>query len=736
MIDSRIDGGALEPGVEPAVRQRRVAEVLAWGGAGVALGIGLLAVMGGVGGPHWIAWLSAHDAAMSPAAGVGFVLAGGGLLAWRVWHRRGQAAGALVAFAALAVLALGLAALVHDVVGGGAVLREILAWGPGGSPSPSFLGAVALVLSGVALFLLAVRDGPSRARDVSAGLVFWIGLLGITEQIFHGWIFHELGLGSKLSLPSSIACVAIGLAIVLVDGEGLLAGRLQDVGPGGRLLRNGFPLILIGSLSISVVTRLLNQGGVVSEGAANVIGVDVMSAVLLAACWGLAGALDRVDDRLRSSEATLRTVTETVEDAFWVTSVNTGRLLYVSLGYERIWGRPSSQLQADPASWLQGIHPEDRARVVARLATVAHPGGFSESWRVVRPDGQTRWVRGRAWVVRDGDGTAVRLVGVGQDVTELRQARLEQEQSELRFHEVADRLDEGVWVTTPDAKRVLYTNPACEEIWGRAGEELREHPYLFTETLHPDDRDRVHEALGSGPLDETFRVLRPDGTVRWVHDRGFAIRDASGELHRLAGLASDITDQIQATEALERSREQYRHQALHDPLTGLANRPLFADRVEQALAYRDGGELATVMLIDLDRFKSVNDTLGHAAGDELLRQVARRLRDCVRAEDTVARLGGDEFGVLVARPRADVAEELGQRIAARLSEPYTLADQTGRYVSASVGLAVSSADGDNPDSLIRHADLAMYHAKAHGGEQSVRFRPEMENDPRPWPALR
>jgi diguanylate cyclase (GGDEF)-like protein/PAS domain S-box-containing protein len=602
--------------------------------------------------------------------------------------------------------------------------------------APSVLGAVALVLSGVALSPLAVRQHSGLARDVSAGLVFWIGLLGITELIFHASIFHELGVGPKLSLPASVAFVALGGALALVDVEGLLARRLQSLGSGGRLLRGAFPLILLGSLSIAVLTRLLSHGGVVSEGVADALGVNAMSAVVLAACWALAGASDRADDRLRSAEATLRTVTETVEDAFWVSSVDTGQLLYVSRGYERIWGRPASELQIDPTSWLQAIHPDDRGRVVARFVAVADPGGFSEEWRVVRPDGQTRWVRGRAWVVRDRSGKAVRLVGVGQDVTELKQAQLEREQSELRFHEIAERLDEGMWITTLAADRMLYTNAACEEIWGRPAEELHEHPHLLIESIHRDDRGRVQQSLRSGSLDETFRVLRPDGTVRWVHDRGFAIHDAAGEVRQMAGLISDITDQAQATEALEHSREQYRHQALHDPLTGLANRPLFVDRVEQALAYRDGGELATVMLIDLDRFKSVNDTLGHAAGDDLLRQVARRLRDCVRSEDTVARLGGDEFGVLVARARVDVAEKLGQRIAARLSEPYTLADDTRPYVSASVGLAVRSTAADNPDALIRHADLAMYQAKADRGAQSVRFRPDMENDPRPSPAPR
>jgi diguanylate cyclase (GGDEF)-like protein/PAS domain S-box-containing protein len=738
MIDSRTDSAAVEPRVEPGVRVRQVSEILALAGAGVALGVGVLAIAAGVGGPRWVAWLSVGGAPISPSTGVGLVLAAGSVVVWCLRQRCGQPAGILVRLAALALLALGSAAFVHDLVPGELVLRDLLAWGSRPPVAPSLLGAVALVLSGVALDPRAVRARSGVARDVSAGLVFWIGLLGVTELIFHASVFYELGIRSKFSLPASVAFVALGGALALADGEGLLARRLQGVGSGGRLLRGAFPLVLLGSLSISVVTRMLGHAGVVSQGAADALGVNAMSAVVLAAAWALAGVSDRADDRVRSAEMTLRTVTETVEDAFWVTSADAKQLLYVSPGYERIWGRPAFELQSDPTSWLQAVHPADRASVTASLGTVAAPGGFCEEWRVVRPDGETRWIRGRAWAVRDRSGSAIRLVGVGQDITELMHARLERAQSELRFREIAERLDEGVWITTPAADRMLYTNAACEEIWGRPAEELREHPYLLLESIHRGDRDRVHHAFASGSLDETFRVLRPDGTVRWVHDRGFEIRDAAGEVHRMAGLVSDITDQVQATEALERSLERYRHEALHDPLTGLANRALFVDRVEQSLVSRDGGELTTVMLIDLDRFKSVNDTLGHVAGDDLLRQVARRLRECLRSEDTAARLGGDEFAVLLARPRLDVAEQLGRRIAARLSQPYTLADQDRprASASASVGVACRSAGDDTSDSLIRHADLAMYHAKAHGGAQAVRFRAEMENHPRPSPALR
>jgi diguanylate cyclase (GGDEF)-like protein/PAS domain S-box-containing protein len=706
--------------VERGERQRRITDVIALCSVGVTLWIGVCAVLVGAGGPDLIGWLVARGAPISPTTGVGLVVAGCGLLAWRAQPKCGRRARVAVFAAVIVLVGLGLAAVVDlAALSGWPTLRDILTWGHGPSVAPSFLLGIALVASGIALLTLVSRRRSRVACDVLAAVVFWIGLLGLTERIFHASIFHELGLGPKLSLPASVACMSLGIGFAMIDRDGTLTRRFQRTGSGGRLLRLAFPLVLVGSLGISILTRMLIDGHLLSEGSANVLGVNAMTVLVLSACWMLAGEMDWADDRIRTAETTLRTVTETVQDAFWVTSADARELLYVSRGYERIWGRPTSELQRDPASWLKAVHPDDRPRVVRAFASVADPSGFSEEWRVLRPDGETRWVAGRAWVVRDRHGLALRLVGVGQDVTELRRAQLAREESELRFHEVAERLDEVLLITTPTAEHVLYTNPAYEQIWGRTVEELYEHPDIWIQSIHPDDRGRVESALGTGSADETFRVLRPDGSVRWVRDRCFAIRDASGNLHRMAGLARDITDHVQSTDALERSRELYRHQALHDPLTGLANRLLFVDRVAHALAPREDGQLATVMLIDLDRFKAVNDTFGHSVGDDLLEEVARRLRSCLRPEDTAARLGGDEFAVLVARPGSDIAAKLGQRIATKLADPYTCANPAKMHVTASVGLAVRTPRDDNADALIRRADRAMYDAKAQGGAQLI-----------------
>ncbi len=704
-------------------RQQRIIATIALCSVGVTMAIGVGAVLAGAGGPDVIGWLVTRGAPVSPATGVGLIAAGGGLLAWPSEPGRGRRALVTVVAAASVLIGLGVAAIVHAGLSGSAALRDFLTWGHGASVAPSLAMAVALVAAGIGLLALASPGRWRVACAVLAALVFWIGLLGVTGHLIDASIFRQLGHRPRLSLPAGVACLSLGMALGLIDQDGILAQRLQRMDSSGRLLRLGFPLVLVGSLGITIVTRVLIHAGVLSEGSADQLGINAMTVLVLGACWGLAGEMGRADDRLRTAESTLRTVTETVQDAFWVTSADATEVSYVSRGYERIWGRPMSELRRDPTSWLEAVHPDDRPRVVRAFATVADPDGFSEQWRVLHPDGEIRWVAGRAWMVRDGDGRALRLVGVGQDITELRHAQLEHEQSELRFHEVAERLDEVLLITSPTAEQVLYANPAYEQIWGRTITELYENPDAWVQSIHPEDRGRVQSALKTGPVDETFRVLRPDGSVRWVRDRSFAIRDATGAPHRRAGLASDITDQVKSTQELERSRELFRHQALHDPLTGLANRALFLDRVAHALAPRDDGQLATVMLIDLDRFKAVNDTFGHAVGDELLREVARRLRGCVRPEDTAARLGGDEFAVLIARPRSDITATLGQRIATELAAPYQCVNPADMTVSASVGLAVRVPGDHDADALIHRADLAMYDAKAHGGAQLMLASP-------------
>jgi diguanylate cyclase (GGDEF)-like protein len=234
--------------------------------------------------------------------------------------------------------------------------------------------------------------------------------------------------------------------------------------------------------------------------------------------------------------------------------------------------------------------------------------------------------------------------------------------------------------------------------------------------VHPEDVEALRTALdehaaGTAPrLEQQYRVRDAIGDWRWVLLRGMAERDASGRALRVVGSQMDISDW---------KREQARlvHDALHDPLTGLPNRALFLDRLERVSEHgrRRAQYHYAVLFLDLDRFKIVNDGLGHHVGDELLKVVARRLLLCVRQEDTVARLGGDEFGILLAdaRDMAD-ATRVAERINAALLQPARVGEHEV-FTSVSIGVALSPAGYAHPDDVMRDADAAMYRAKAAGG---------------------
>jgi diguanylate cyclase (GGDEF)-like protein/PAS domain S-box-containing protein len=269
---------------------------------------------------------------------------------------------------------------------------------------------------------------------------------------------------------------------------------------------------------------------------------------------------------------------------------------------------------------------------------------------------------------------------------------------------------------------ILYVNPAFERITGYGADEVLGRNPRF---LSGADRDQkglidVRESVRLGlEVEIVVRNYRRDGSLFWNELSVAPVRDSAGRLTHFVGIVDDITEH-------KRYEEQLEHQANYDPLTDLANRNLLADRLQQSLVYADRSQrLVAVVLLDLDRFKIVNDSLGHGQGDLLLQQVAERLAECVRAADTVARLGGDEFVIALA----EVAEagDVGlvvKKIQNTLARPFTVA---GReiHVTASIGISLYPADGQDGESLIRHADIAMYRAKEEGRNTFRFFSPEM-----------
>ena len=278
-----------------------------------------------------------------------------------------------------------------------------------------------------------------------------------------------------------------------------------------------------------------------------------------------------------------------------------------------------------------------------------------------------------------------------------------------------------------DRGRLLQANAALCDFLARPEAELIGR--RLDDLSHPEDRD-VDFNAATHVLDGAVstsaieaRYLQDDGRVVWGIVHRTILRDADGNpLHGVVQV-QDITERKLA-------ESQLAHQALHDPLTGLPNRALFLDRLGHALVrtQRDATSRPAVMFIDLDRFKVVNDSLGHTAGDEILVEAAARIGSVVRSDDTVARLGGDEFTVLCEGAGYIEAAAVARRIIEALAAPFTVQDRSV-YVSASIGIALSSDSGHSAELLIRDADAAMYRAKASGGGTHALFRQAMLGSP-------
>ena len=335
---------------------------------------------------------------------------------------------------------------------------------------------------------------------------------------------------------------------------------------------------------------------------------------------------------------------------------------------------------------------------------------------------------GRRMEVRATHGAKGGLMICVLDITDrVRQARALAE-SEERYALAAAGSNDGLW-DWDLLKQSIYFSTRWKRMLGFNEAEIGDNPEELFSRIHPFDVQEVTTRLDAhlsntrGHFECEYRVLHQDGTYRWMRIRGVAVRDESGEPLRIAGSQSDVTERRKA-------EEQMMHDALHDALTGLANRSLFQERIDQALLRlkRGVGTPFAVVYLDLDRFKVVNDSMGHGRGDELLIAVARRLEGMVNKSDTVARLGGDEFGVLLdSATEREAGETFINMLQEALREPFMIGEKP--YVTtASVGLAMAVPQYDNAESMLRDADIAMYSAKASGKAGMSVFHPSMHAD--------
>ncbi|HEY6242154.1 MAG TPA: EAL domain-containing protein, partial [Burkholderiales bacterium] len=280
---------------------------------------------------------------------------------------------------------------------------------------------------------------------------------------------------------------------------------------------------------------------------------------------------------------------------------------------------------------------------------------------------------------------------------------------------------EGLWDWDLRHDRVHYF-PRFRELLGYSAEEPLTR---FQIAFHPEDAERMRQAMRrlfekQVPIDEEFRLRCKNGGYRWFRGHGHAVWDRRGKPLRIAGSITDVS-------GYKENELRLLYLADHDVLTGLPNRRLFLNRLREGIVRaRDSGRSLAVLFIDLDRFKQINDVLGHEAGNQVLCEAAKRIRGSVRDEDTVSRLGGDEFTVLLEGVEAESrVSAVADRIRAELNRPFAFADREV-YVSASIGIAVFPRDGESAEELLKRSDVAMYQAKKHGRDNQQFYSAESE----------
>jgi len=419
--------------------------------------------------------------------------------------------------------------------------------------------------------------------------------------------------------------------------------------------------------------------------------------------------LERVNERLSLA-------TESGGIGIWDFDVASGRFVWDEQMWTLYGLKPGDEDSIDGERWVGFVHPDDRERLRMHAREVICELDWSElTFRVVTAKGEERELYGTARAVRGSDGRALRLVGTNQDVTEERRVAREFARQHEILRVTLHSIGDGV-ITTDPAGHVLWMNPVAEAMVGWSDAEARGLPldevfHLVDEETREQVPDLVRTCLDedriTGLAADKMLIAR-DGRQRWIEDSAAPIRNDTGEVFGAVVVFHDVTEQRSAANEMA-------WRATHDELTGLANRSSFEGALERLHDTLGGSDAEHALLfIDLDRFKIVNDTCGHAAGDLLLRQVGRLLARTVRAEDLLVRLGGDEFAIILEHCPLERARAVAQEVCDLMDE-FRFVHQGERFrIGASIGLVPLSAAWEDTASIVRAADTACYAAKESG----------------------
>jgi diguanylate cyclase (GGDEF)-like protein/PAS domain S-box-containing protein len=431
------------------------------------------------------------------------------------------------------------------------------------------------------------------------------------------------------------------------------------------------------------------------------------------------------EEALRINEERLRLV----QDATGLADFEAGAdgIAIVSDRLLEQFGMPLGNNRLTFEDILGRVDPRDRQRLKETIeASLASTEEFQCEFRITRADtGEVRWISSHTKMQRDAEGKAIRSIGAHLDITERKHADEALRDSEVRFRLAAEAAGLGVWD---------YTSVDQQQRWSERFREILGLPddaepslSAITQLVHPEDRTTFLKQLleirgdcGEGRFQETYRIHRhSDNAERWVAMNGWKSQGDADEPERTIIAIRDITDEKTASERI-------RWAATHDALTRLPNRRLFHERLELAIENaRSAGGNVGLLLLDLDHFKQINDTLGHDVGDLLLKTFAERLKAAVRSCDTVARLGGDEFAIVLPDIEGSASlEQVAASIFGRLASPL-IHEGSILDCKTSVGASLFPKHGKNTDELLKCADVALYSTKSNRRGSLTLFHPEL-----------
>ncbi len=573
------------------------------------------------------------------------------------------------------------------------------------------LGKRPLAMNDGPTTVLLVEDEPADARLIQSGLA------GADDGSFRiEWVTRLVDARERLE-RGGVEVVLLDLT--LPDGQGLeVFDRVFEAEPNA--------LILI--LSLARDEAIARQA--VQRGAHDYLVKGHIEAHWLSRTLHYVIGCKAAQDALQNSEARFRAMSDASPLGIFVSDAE-GGCVYTNAVYQRIAGL--SFEQALGTCWSTAIHPEDRPRVLADWRAAAQSGApFRTEFRIQREDGSVVWTRVNSAAMRDGMQPHGHVLTV-EDITERKSTEFglraaeealfeEKERAQVTLNSIGDAV-----LSTDPLGNVTYLNLVAEAMTGWSREEALGRP--LTEVFRIVDGTTRQPAANPAR-----RALEEDRTVGLAADcvlirrDGFesAIEDSAAPIHNRDGQVAGAVIVFHDVSQSRAMAQKMAHLAQHDFLTGLPNRALLTERLSQAigLANRHRKQVA-LLFLDLDDFKHINDSLGHAIGDQLLQSVADRLVACVRSTDVVCRQGGDEFVILLAEiEKPQDAGHVAETLLAAFVVPHLIGERE-LHVTLSVGISVYPDDGGNVDTVMQNADTAMFHAKASGRNNYQFFRADM-----------